>query len=78
MTSDLDRNSENFAIVTAINTLAKNLGLSVIAEKIETKEQLKVLYEVQCDYAQGDIISKPLNAEEFLKLLEQRKTGTLA
>lgn len=78
LTSNLDHDSENFAIVTAINALAKSLGLSVIAEKVETKEQLKALYKVQCNYAEGNIISKPVSAEDFLKLLEQRKTGTLA
>lgn len=78
LTSDLGPDSGNFAIVTAINALAKSLDLSLIAGNVETEEQLKFLYEAQCHYAQGKIISKPVNAEDFLKLLEQRKTGTLA
>ena len=78
LTSNLDPDSENFSVVTAIKALADNLGLSVMAGKVETQEQLKFLYEVHCNYAQGNIISKPVNAENFLKLLEQRKTGTLA
>ena len=78
LTSNLGPDTENFAIVTAINALAKKLDFSLIAESVETEEQLKLLYEAQCDYVQGKIISKPINAEDFLKLLEQRKTGTLA
>ena len=78
LTSDLGPDTENFAIVTAINALAKKLGFLLSAENVDTEEQLKLLYEAQCDYAQGKIISKPINAEDFLKLLEQRKTGTLA
>jgi len=40
--------------------------------------QLKFLYETQCRYAEGNYFSEPVSAEDFLKLLEQRKTGTLA
>lgn len=69
--------TENARVVAAINAMAKNLGLAMVAEGITTKEQLKFLYEIQCKFAQGNYFSQPVNAENFLKLLEQRKTGTL-
>lgn len=75
---DIVSDSDSSAIVTAIIALAKNLGLSALAEGIETKEQFELLYNEQCDRAQGYLFSKPVNAEHFILLLEQRKTGTLA
>ena len=76
--SNLDINSDNIVVVKAINAMAKQLGVSVVAEGIDTEVQLKFLYETQCRYAQGNYFSEPVSAEDFLKLLEQRKTGTLA
>jgi diguanylate cyclase (GGDEF)-like protein/PAS domain S-box-containing protein len=56
-------------IATAILLMAHNLGLSVIAEGVETQEQLDLLHKYKCDRAQGYLFSKPLPAEEFKKLL---------
>ena len=77
LTSNQHACADNLAVVTAINAMAKKLGLSVIAQDITVKEQLKILYEAQCKFAQGSYFSEPVSAEAFLKLLEQRKTGTL-
>ncbi len=76
--SDIDADPENRVVVSAINVMARELGLSVIAEGVNTETQLKFLHEARCNYAQGNYYSVPVNAEDFLKLLEQRKTGTLA
>ena len=78
LTSDLGIDSDNTAIVTAINALARSLGISVIAEGVATKEQFEYLCEIQCDYAQGNLFGEPIIAEDFLALLERRKTGTLS
>lgn len=75
---DIVSDSDSSAIVVAIISLAKSLGLSTLAEGVETKEQFEFLYQGECDRAQGYLFSKPVNAEHFLLLLEQRKTGTLA
>lgn len=64
----------NAAISTAIITLARNLKLNVIAEGVETLEQLEFLRSLQCDAAQGYLFSRPISADESLKLLtEERK-----
>jgi predicted signal transduction protein with EAL and GGDEF domain len=50
--------------------MAKSLKLRVIAEGVETIEQLRFLERLDCDKIQGYYFSKPLIAEEFRKLLE--------
>lgn len=52
-------------IVQAIIGLARNLDLHVIAEGLETTEQMEFLLAHQCDEAQGYLISRPLSADEF-------------
>jgi EAL domain-containing protein (putative c-di-GMP-specific phosphodiesterase class I) len=48
--------------VKTIVTLAGNLGMQVIAEGVETEEQLDQLRLLKCEYAQGFLFSKPMNA----------------
>lgn len=47
--------------------MAKQFGLSCIAEGVETKEQLEILRENSCDYAQGFLFDRPMPKEEFEK-----------
>jgi len=61
---DLHLNKESQAIVTAILTIAKTLGLNVVAEGVETAEQLAFLNQEGCDQAQGYYFGKPLSAEQ--------------
>ncbi len=56
------------AIVKAVVALAKGLSLKVVAEGVETKEQLERLKELSCDYVQGFYYSKPLEND----VLEER------
>ena len=57
------------AIVLSIITLAHNLGLKVIAEGVETREELDFLCQHQCNEMQGFYFSKPLPADQFRTLL---------
>jgi len=67
--SHLDTNGSDEAIVGAILNLARNLGLHVVAEGVETLAQLQVLGRHGCEVAQGFYFSRPLPAEECRELL---------
>lgn len=70
--SELNTDPDDAAIVTAIITLAHALKLNVIAEGVETKEQLGFLRRLHCDEVQGYLFAKGISAEEFTELLMQR------
>ncbi|MBS4193630.1 sensor domain-containing protein [Lederbergia citri] len=57
--------SPEYAIVNAIMTMGHGLGLNVVAEGVETKEQLKLLKQLKCDYIQGYLVEKPMQANKF-------------
>jgi EAL domain-containing protein (putative c-di-GMP-specific phosphodiesterase class I) len=61
---DLTFDPEDAAIVTAIMGLAKSLQLDILAEGVETREQMKVLLGLGCDKFQGYLFSRPLPAGE--------------
>jgi len=62
---DINVDPEDKAIVAAIISMAKSLGLQTIAEGVETIGQLDYLHEQGCDEIQGYYFSKPLPIEEF-------------
>ncbi len=61
---------ENAEIVFTIVKLAQNLKMKVIAEGIETADQLRYLEQINCEYGQGYYFSKPLDAENARNLIE--------
>lgn len=62
---ELDRDTSDHAIVQAIIMITKGLKIKVLAEGVETKHQLELLNELNCDFAQGYYISRPVPKEEF-------------
>ena len=74
--TNITRDANDAALVASIINLAHNLKLSVIAEGVETEEQLDYLRRHGCDEMQGYYISRPLPAPEFEQLL--RKHNQLA
>ena len=66
--SEIMNNEKDAVIVKAIITLAHNLHKEVIAEGVETKEQLDFLKNHQCDISQGYFFSKPLPVDEIEKI----------
>ncbi|MCY7346495.1 MAG: GGDEF domain-containing phosphodiesterase [Pyrinomonadaceae bacterium] len=71
--SRMIENDENYNIVHTIIRLAQNLKMKVIAEGIETAEQLSQLKKLGCDCGQGYLLSKPLTAEAAGALLDSRE-----
>jgi len=71
--ADITHDANDAAIVTSIIALAHNLKLAVIAEGVETAEQLDYLRSRGCDEMQGYYFSKPLPADDFEQLLRQRR-----
>ena len=59
------------AIVRTISTLARNLGMEVIAEGIETEEQHQQLKMLGCEYGQGYLFSRPVDSKAVSHLLSQ-------
>lgn len=68
---DIGIDSDNESIIKAIIMLAKNLKLNVIAEGVETEQQLLFLKEENCNESQGYLFSKPLCAGDFESLLNK-------
>ncbi|RAK19536.1 PAS domain S-box-containing protein/diguanylate cyclase (GGDEF)-like protein [Anoxybacillus vitaminiphilus] len=62
---NLHENESDIAIVKAIITMGHGLQLKVVAEGVETEQQIRLLKELKCHYAQGYIIYNPMSAEEF-------------
>lgn len=65
----IGHNTKTEAIIRHTIGLAHTLGAKVVAEGVETKEQLDFLQSVDCDMIQGYYFYKPMPEEEFLRLL---------
>lgn len=65
-------NKKNNNILISVIELAHRLDMKVVAEGVETKEQLDFLRDYGCDYIQGYYFSKPLPQKEFVELLEKQ------
>lgn len=72
---DLTTDSDSKAIAATIIAMAHNLNHIVIAEGVETEEQLAFLREHQCDEFQGYLLSKPMPAHELLEFFRRRERG---
>ena len=67
--------SQDAAIAMLIISMAHNFNLSVVAEGVETEDQMQALRSRNCDMIQGYLISKPLPAEEIAKFLQARQSA---
>jgi EAL domain-containing protein (putative c-di-GMP-specific phosphodiesterase class I) len=71
--SEMLTDSTTASIIEAIISMTRVLGLSVIAEGVEDQAQYKFLQEIGCDAIQGFYVSKAVPADEFAKLLSERR-----
>jgi diguanylate cyclase (GGDEF)-like protein len=62
-------NKENMGLVPAMIGIANSMGMSAIAEGVETEEQLAQLRSLNCNFAQGFLFSEPIEQQLVLKLL---------
>jgi diguanylate cyclase (GGDEF)-like protein/PAS domain S-box-containing protein len=70
--------NDGLQIVQTILALARSLDMEVVAEGVETDEQLLRLREMRCAYAQGHYLSPPVDPDGFLELLRSGRTWTAA
>ena len=73
--SGLTNDNNYLKIVNAIVKLTHGLGMGVIAEGVETENQLSQLQELGCEYGQGFLVSVPLNSEQVRLLLQRTIHG---
>ncbi|MDH5446106.1 MAG: EAL domain-containing protein [Gammaproteobacteria bacterium] len=69
----LDKKLEDQAIVRAIITMAHSLNMQVVAEGVETEEQLDFLKSLNCDVIQGFLFNKPVSSDDVEKLFVDMK-----
>ena len=62
---------EKLEIVNAIITLAHSMNMEVVAEGVETEDQLNKVISLHCEYIQGFLFSKPLESKEAEAMLSQ-------
>nr|WP_036265549.1 EAL domain-containing protein [Methylobacillus glycogenes] len=67
---DIAEDASDAAIVQAILAMSNTLGLKVIAEGVETEAQFQLLQSYGCRFFQGYLFSKPLQIDEFERLLK--------
>jgi EAL domain-containing protein (putative c-di-GMP-specific phosphodiesterase class I) len=72
--TDITTNTGDAAIAKAIIAMGHSLQLNVIAEGVETAEQLQLLRKSGCDQIQGFYFSRPVTADEFGGMLRARKS----
>ena len=70
---DIANDSDDRAIISAVTAMAHKMRMKVIAEGVETEEQLSFLRLTGCDEMQGFLYSRPLPAEEYRELMTAGK-----
>ena len=70
---ELTTDSDATSIVGAVIGMGKNLGMQVVAEGVESREQLTCLQQLSCPQGQGFYLSEPLTAAEFTRLCRRKQ-----
>lgn len=72
---DIGKSDKALELVRAIVSMAKSLGINVIAEGIETEEHLAILKTLDCKYGQGYLFSKPIDRLAAEKIIKNKDSG---
>ncbi len=72
--TDLDNRGGDVVIVRSIIDLAHNLGLSTVAEGVETQEVLDIVRDLGCDYYQGYLAARPMSSSAMTELLHAKSS----
>ena len=73
----IDDDGANTELVRTIIAMAKNLGLKVVAEGIETKAQLDALKALDCESGQGYLLARPMAVDELVAFLRGEPDGAI-
>jgi EAL domain-containing protein (putative c-di-GMP-specific phosphodiesterase class I) len=73
---DVAFDSDDAAIVATIIKMGRSLKMEVVAEGVESQQQLDFLRGHDCDYAQGRLFGEPMAADDFLELLLAQADGS--
>jgi EAL domain-containing protein (putative c-di-GMP-specific phosphodiesterase class I) len=73
---DVAESPDDAAIVNMIIQMGKSLNMDVVAEGVETEEQLNCLREMNCAYVQGLLFGDPVSSDDYLELLLAQVEGT--
>ncbi|WP_415911800.1 EAL domain-containing protein [Neptuniibacter sp. QD37_11] len=75
---DIASDPEDCALISAAISMSAGLGLPVVAEGVETEQQLNILADMNCDRVQGYYFSKPLAPEEFLLWVKDYQSSDIS
>jgi EAL domain-containing protein (putative c-di-GMP-specific phosphodiesterase class I) len=75
--ADVAVDADDAAIVSAVIAMAHNLRLKVVAEGVETPEQIRFLRERNCDEVQGYLVSRPISADQVGEFALRRAADPL-
>jgi EAL domain-containing protein (putative c-di-GMP-specific phosphodiesterase class I) len=64
--------TRDYGLVASIVSMGRILGMRVVAEGVESGEQVKRLRQIGCDYVQGFYFSQPLPADDFYTFIQER------
>ncbi len=73
---DVASNPDDATIVSTIVQMGRNLNMDVVAEGVETEDQLNLLQKLGCTYAQGLLFGHPMSSDDYLELLLSQAEGT--
>lgn len=65
----ISQHAENVAIVGTVTSMARQLGLHVVAEGVESEDEVSLLHSLRCEFGQGYLFSRPLDREAAATLL---------